>query len=139
MIEGFAARSMLDSERGMVLANWKHELAAQRLDRKWSRGLTERDFWCLVNHAVDRITLPSCEVFVGVHANDPETPVCWAAVRRIPVLLQHEIVFSYARESVRNDPELAVTLERALLSEIQQHRPLAVERRAYNPFLELRR
>lgn len=140
MIEGFAVRAASASEVGMVRANWKHELNAQRPERKWSRGLTDRDFWCLVNHALDRITLPECELYVGFHATDPEaTPLCWVAVRRIPALLTWEVVYLYARASVRADPELAVTLERELLSRVHAIHPLATERRPFNPFLELRK
>lgn len=139
MIEGFAVRRMLDSEAAMVLSNWKRELNELRNQRKWGRGLTDRDYWCLVNHVIDRITLPSCDVWVGIHVSDPETPVCWVAVRKIPALQMYELVYLYARRSLQEDPELAAMLEKMLLHEVNAVHTLAVERRPYNPFLELRR
>lgn len=130
---------METGEISMVLSNWKKELLEQRRAHGWSRGLEERDYWALVNHVLDRITLPLCTVFVGHHVNDEETPMCWVAVRRINGLQTHEVVYLYARKSVREDPELAASLERALLYEVSRVRPLADERRPFNPFLELRR
>jgi hypothetical protein len=120
-------------------ANWKKDLLDRRAERGWSRGLEDRDYWCLVNHVIDRITLPSCIVFVGCHEKDIDTPMCWAAVRRIPGLLAHEVVYLYARKSLWEEPELAASLERAVLSAIEALHPLVTERRPYNPFLELRR
>lgn len=124
-------REMAPSELPMVLSNWKKELRHERHRRGWGRGLEERDFWCLVNHVIDRITLPSSSIFVGCHEDEPETPCCWAARRG------EEILFLYARQSVGHDAELAATLERSLLS----HPLLAGSERirAFNPFLELRR
>lgn len=134
---GMVVRKMDASECAMCLSNWKKELWETRNRRGWSRMIQERDFWCLVNHALDRITLPSCEVFVGCHESDVETPICWVAVRRIVGLSTYEVVYLYARKSLREEPELAAGLERELLSKLD--RPIAVERRPYNAFLELRR
>ncbi len=144
-MQGLTVRDVLPAEIGMVCGNWKNELAEYRNDRNagpgrgWCRGLNERDFWCLVNRVVDRITVPSCEIFVGCHESDVDTPICWVAVRRIDGLMLFEVMYLYARKLVRKDPELAASLERALLSEVAKTRPLAVERRPFNPFLELRR
>lgn len=139
-MQGLKVRAMHESETAMVLSNWKKELFEHRRERGWSRNIEERDYWCLVNHVVDRITLPSCLVFIGCHTIDLETPICWVAARRIQGLQTHEVVYLYARKSVREDPELAASLERVLLHEVDvSGYPLAVERRPYNPFLELRR
>ena len=134
---GLTVRTMQERELPMVLSNWKKELL--EVQRGWKRSLEDRDFWCLVNHTIDRITLPSCTVYVGCHEAAPETPMCWVAVRRVKGLQIYEIVYLYARKSVRRDPELAASLERALLSTVEHYVPLAVERRPFNPFLELRR
>ncbi len=134
-----AVRSLRDSERNMCLANWKKDLSEARAWGSWGAGLGQRNYWCLINHVLDRITLPSCDVWVGCHTNDPETPICWVATRRIEGLQLHAIVYLYVRQQLRDDPELAITLERALLSEVETHHPLATERRPYNPFLELDR
>ena len=131
---------MEPSESAMVLSNWKKELWEQRRERGWSRGLEERDYWALVNHVLDKITLPACDVVMGCHFSDPETPMCWVAFRRVPGLHIREIVYLYARKSVRQDPALAAGLERQLLFEIEHTDILfAAERRPFNPFLELRR
>lgn len=123
----------------MVLANWKEDLYHSRIATRWGRELGARDFWCLANHVIDRITYPSCEIWIGCHVDEPETPICWVATRRIPALQQHAIVYLYARQQLREDPELAIMLERTLLYEVSQHRPLAAERRRFNPYLELDR
>lgn len=138
-MQGLTIRAMREAETSMVLSNWKKELFEHRGERGWSRNIEERDYWCLVNYVLDRITLPSCLVFVGHHLIDEETPMCWVAARRIKGLQTYEVVYLYARKSVRGDPELAASLERALLYEVSRICPLADERRPYNPFLELRR
>lgn len=135
----FFIRSPTPDEAKMVLANWKEDLYHSRIATRWGRDLAARNFWCLANHVVDRITFPSCEIWVGCHDNDPLTPICWAATRRIEGLQSHAIVYLYARQQLREDPELAITLERALLSEVAKRRPLAAERRRFNPYLELDR
>lgn len=132
-------RPMALAERNMVLSNWKEELREERLERRWGRGLTDRDYWCLINHVLDKITLPSCEVFVGVHVDTPETPVCWVSVRGIAGLSTYEVVYLYGRLQLRDDLELAASVERTLLYEVQRTHVLVNERRPFNPFLELRR
>ncbi len=136
---GLLVRRMAASEKAMVLSNWKKELLEESARRGWGRGLEVRDYWCLANHVLDRITLPSCEIWVGCHESELETPVCWVAIRKIAGLSVFEVVYLYARQSVRELPELAAGLELALLHEVEITRPLARERRSFNPFLELRR
>ena len=114
----------------MVLSNWKHELLGKRTTEGWGRGMTERDYYCLVNHVLDNVTLPSCEIFVGCHEDEPATPCCWVAVR------DSEILFMYARKRFAEDPELAASLERTLLARLPMK---AIKIRSFNPFLELRR
>lgn len=144
-MQGLKVRERTPDEFGMVCSNWKDELFEHRNDRNagpgrgWCRGLNERDFWCLVNHVIDRITVSSCKVFVGCHEKDPDTPICWVAIRRIEGLVLFEVMYLYARKLIREDPELAAGLERALLSEVNKIHPLAAERRSFNPFKELRR
>jgi len=57
-MQGLTIREMHESETAMVLSNWKKELFEQRGTRGWSRNIEERDYWCLVNHVPDLITLP---------------------------------------------------------------------------------
>jgi hypothetical protein len=137
MTIGLVVRPAAPTELEMVLSNWKQEIWKTRHIRGWCRGLQERDYWCLMNHVLDRITVPSCELFVGCHQNDLETPICWIAIRKIPALTTWTVVYLYARQSLRKEPELAASLERELLSSLDV--PIAVERRQFNAFLELRR
>ena len=137
-MQGLTVRRMLDTEQSMVLSNWKRELYEFRHIMNWGGGLKDRDFWRLINHVLDRFTLPSCEVFMGCHESDVETPLCWVALRRIPGLQVHEEVYLYARKSVRQDPELAAGLQRDVRGAIEaQGLSLAKERRPYNPYLEI--
>ncbi len=129
-------RPMATSEVPMVLGNWKAELRADARTRRWGRGLEERDFWCLVNHVLDRITLPACRVFVGCHEDEPDVPVCWVALRRPPGLSTWAVVYLYVRQGLREDVELCAGLERELIARID--RPILPDRRPFNPFLELR-
>lgn len=130
-------RLMANSEISMVLSDWKKELFRERKNRGWGKGLEDRDYWALINHVLDRITLPSCAIYIGVHEKEPSTPCCWAAVRSLPPHTgSFEILFLYARQSIGHDPELAAALERSLLEKL----PSGAERlRSFNPFLELRR
>lgn len=127
-------RPMAAHETAMVLAMWKADLRFQDKSdkRSWGNRLRNGEFWALVNHVVDRITLPSAAVYVGCHPDEPETPVCWAAVR------ENEVLHLYARESVRKDPELAAAMQRAFL-EIIESRVGPVSRATYDPFKELQR
>ncbi len=127
-------RTMQAGEIPMVLANWKANIRLQdKNDRRtWGRGLTPSEFWTLVDYAMTRITLPSSVVFVGCHESEPDTPLCWAAVR------ENRMLHIYARESVRSDPEFAAEMERAFVNSIEE-RVGRVERAGYNPFEELQR
>lgn len=123
-------RAMSASETSFVLSTWKKELRDHRGSFGWGKGLEERDFWALVNYVIDKITMPSCSVFVGCHEAEEDTPVCWVAVRK------SEVLFSYARRSVLKNPELAASLERELLARLPWP---AAKVKTFNPFLELRR
>lgn len=130
-------RRLTSSEHAWVLASWKAQLSYERKEERWGNGLDRQSFWDLVNYVVDRVSMPSCEVFVASSETEPTTPLCWVAIRKVPGLSTFDVVFSYARLEIRKDPELAATLERALLSEVQKERPLEPERRKFNPFREL--
>ena len=120
----------------MVLSNWKNTLNAKRKEHYGPHhALVERDFWFLANYVIERITLPSVEVFVGCHENEPETPCCWIAVRRTSED-SCEVLETYARQIIGRDPELAASLERELRSRLPYKR---MEARALNMFLELKR
>lgn len=129
-------RKMAPSETAMVLSNWKHAIRERRHEHYGPHhALVDRDFWCLANYVIDRITFPSCQVFVGCHEKEPETPCCWIAVRGSGED-GCEILEMYARRIVRDDPELAASLERELRSRLPYKR---VEQRNLNLFLELQR
>lgn len=102
-------RPMASSETSLVLAAWKHRLAERRYREPWGRGLDGESFWLLVNHVLDRITLPSCDVHMGCYETEPGTPLCWVALRGASVL------YADARHEILKDPPLAATLERELL------------------------
>lgn len=118
-------REMLPEEKPMVLSDWKKDL--KEADPPWGKNIPWEEWWALINHVVDRITLPSATVLMACHRNEPSVPLCWVAVRDGLFLHMH------ARTSIREDPELAVHLEKALLSHAQG-RP-----EPYNPFMELKR
>jgi hypothetical protein len=128
-------RLMEPSELVMVLANWKAELFDMREKRdehgrcphSWGR-LRAGDFWRLVNFVLEKITLPSCEVYVGVHRDNTETPMCWAAVRH------GELLFTYYRKGLNEDPELRGMLEELFLTVLPV---VAIHVRDFNPFREL--
>jgi hypothetical protein len=121
---------MEPGELVMVLANWKAELYEQKsTDREaaWAR-LRNGDFWRLVNYVLDTITMPSCVVYVGVHAWNPETPMCWAAVRN------GELLFTYYRKGLDKDAELLGMLQDVFLTILPV---VAIKFRDFNPFREL--
>jgi hypothetical protein len=122
----------------MVLAAWKQDLYEERFRRRWGSGLDGECFWLLVNHVIDRITLPSSDVLVGCSKTEPGTPLCWTVVRKIERYGTYAVLHSYARHEIRKDPALAATLERELMTEVTKQRPIASERRPFNPFHELR-
>lgn len=118
-------REMLSSERAMVLADWKKDLWDER--PSWGAGLQSPEWWALVNHVIDTITLPSCTVWMICHREDELVPLCWAAVRN------GKFVHMHASIGVRRDPELGAWLERLLVDETMAGYA------HFNPFLEMRR
>ncbi len=108
----------------MVLSDWKKELWDSRPD--WGRSLQSEEWWALVNHVIDSISLPSADVWMACHRNEARVPLCWVAVRDGAFLHMH------ARFSVAQEPELAARLERTL-TEHAQGRPAP-----FNPFMELK-
>lgn len=119
-------RPMLQSERAMVLSDWKRGLWDER--PSWGRALHSDEWWSLVNFVMDAITLPSCEVRMICHTDEGSVPLGWAAMRAGRVLRLH------AKASVQASPELAARLERKLLESVAS--PVA---ETFNPFMELRR
>ena len=117
-------REMLPEERSMVLSDWKKGLWDERPD--WGRALQSDEWWALVNHAIDCISLPTAKVWMVCHQREPNVPLCWVAVRDGSFLHMH------ARVSIRDEPELAARLERTLLDHAQG-RPAP-----FNPFRELK-
>lgn len=115
----------------MVLANWKSELLDRMQRDRTDWGVwKKRDFFRLVNFVVDRISVPTSRIFIGVHPDSVDTPMCWAATR------DGELVFSYVRPRAAKDRELS----RAMLDTFLVALPtVAVHVRDYNPFMELER
>lgn len=132
-------RPMRASETNLVLSAWKNQLFELRTRSRWGKGLEPDCFWALTNHVIDRITLPSSIILMGCHEDEIDTPLCWAAVRKLRGLSTYETLYTDARDKVLRDRALAATLERELLSEITKTRPMPGVRRAFNPFLELKR
>lgn len=139
MIEGIQiqARPMLEDERPFVLATWKKELNTYRLNTSWGAGLGAREYWKLANHILDKVTLPSCEVWMGCHPDDDHTPLCWLAIRRVPGRTEYAFLWSYGRRSLHKDPELAYMIEQTLLHEVRAKRPLLETRQPFSLFNEL--
>ncbi len=132
-------RKMNASETNIVLAGWKNRLYEQRFRSRWGRGLEEDYFWLLVNHVIDKITVPSSDVLVGCAETEPGTPICWVVLRKITGLSTFDVLYVDARREILKDPKLAAALERELLAEVTKQRPLASERRTFIPFQELKR
>jgi len=121
-------RPMLADERNMVLSDWKKDLWDARCS--WARGLLAEEWWALMNHVVDDIVLPKCDVLVGTHAETPDVALLWAATR------EGRVLHKRARFSIQKEPQLAAALERHL------HIRLAIDDFSVaelNPFAELRR
>lgn len=117
-------REMLPSERGLVLSDWKKDLWDDRPD--WGRALHSDEWWALMNHVLDTITLPSSTVWMACHRDEEIVPLCWLAERGGVVLHMH------ASASARKDTELAARLERSLTEHA-----CAIPG-AFNPFIELK-
>jgi hypothetical protein len=130
-------RPMREHERAMVLSDWKRDLAKPH-GRVWGKGLTTKEFWAIVDHVIERVTLPSSEVWVGCHQDDPSTPCCWAATRlSVPGLV---VLHAFVRRSMeREDPELAKAIKSEFFYRlVLQHRTELVHG-TFNPILELKR
>ncbi len=119
-------------EKDYVLSTWKQALKIS--PRKWRKELDDRNFWCLVNHAVDRITFPSSIILVGCHKDSPDVPVCWVAIRKLAGLSTYELVYYYVRLEA-----FTAEIYEELLSQISKDYLIAKEVCPYNPYLELRR
>ncbi len=118
-------RPMNPGERPLVLSAWKRDLADASW-RDWGAGLQPPEWWALVNHVVDRISLPTATVMMACHEDEPEVPLAWMAVRSLAILHQH------ARASVHDEPHLAARLYQELAT-----RTGALPHR-WNPFLEMK-
>jgi len=123
-------RGPTPDEIPMVLANWKQELLQERLRRGWGKGLREQDYWRLVNHVIDRITLPQSSVYIGAHPDNAGTPLMWMAVR------DGVMLYSYARRSITSDRPLAEKMESAMLAQLPV---VAIRIHDFDPFRELER
>lgn len=111
-------REAMDGEKNFILAGWKQDLVD--LQPAWGKALQPPEWWSLVNHVLNTITFPSCEVWVATHRDEPMVPLAWAAMR--------DGVTLHCRATVR-DPELAALLQRRL----QCSDP------TWNPFTEMKR
>jgi hypothetical protein len=98
---------MQASELNMVLSNWKRDLYV--CNAPWRSRMRGEDFWDLVNFVIDKLTVPSCQIFIAVHIDEPTVPIAWIATR------DRTAVYLYAVGSLRKDPELAAALQRELL------------------------
>lgn len=121
----------------MVLSDWKRDLAARPRERRWGRGLDTPEFWAIVDYVIERITLPSCEVWMGVAPADQDTPLCWAALRPFPDSV--DLLHAYVRRSIREDVELAATMERTFMFKLVVEMGRQLARPDFNPILELKR
>jgi hypothetical protein len=117
-------REMRPEEHGLVLSDWKRNLWDEHPD--WGRSLQSDEWWALVNHVLDTVTLPGCTVTMACHRDEESIPLAWLAARGTFILHMH------ATSNVRRDAELAARLERALLSHS------GGEVAPFNPFMELK-
>ncbi len=131
-------RKMATTETKMVLANWKGSMV-EAFRRSPVRKLREWEFWALANHVIDKITLPSCTVFVGCAPAELLTPLCWAAVRKRKNGEDYEVVYLYARNRVKADDALAASVQRELLANVSKALPITGEPVTFNLFKELAR
>jgi len=121
-------RPMLPSERNMVIANWKQDLANPGGTRAWGNGLTTPEFWAIVDHVIEKISYPSCEFTMVCHEYVRETPMAWAATR------DRQILHMYARTELRKDTELAAVVQKFMLESLRPREPVD-----FNPIMELKR
>lgn len=132
-------RKLAVHELTFVRATWKNDLGSGP-GRDWAAGLSSERFWLLVNHVIDKVTLPSCEVFVGCHPDSPDTPLCWVAIRRIEGLSTYAVVYLYARQRFMRHPDVAASMQSMLIHEVKQHRALlSGDAPPFDPFKELSR
>jgi hypothetical protein len=123
-------RRIAANEVAMVLSDWKKDIDDGRRETYGPlSGLVDRDFWSITNYVIDKITFPTSTIYIGVHPDAPDTPVCWAAVR------DSKLLHVRARRRVLKDPELAVVVQKELLSRL----PEPAEQVRLNLFMELRR
>lgn len=132
-------RPMRESETNLVLSAWKRQLFDTRGLTRWGRDLPTECFWALVNHTIDKITMPRAVVWVGCYEMEVATPLCWAVATENYAQGAHDLVYIDARTEILRDRPLAASLERELLSSLAKVLPSAIERRSYNPFMELKR
>lgn len=119
-------RTMRDSERSMVKSDWKRNLRDAK--PAWGRALQAEEWWALVNFVVDHISLPSCQVWMLCHQNEPSVALCWAALRDQGLIHMHA-----PEKMLTEEPELAAHLERELTARLD------AQPTDWNPFLELKR
>lgn len=132
-------RKMATSETSMVMTNWKRSLLEKmRKERRWGHGMREWEFWALANHVIDKISFPSCTIYVGCHPNEPAVPICWAAVRKREGA-GYEVAYLYARDRVLDDAELAAGVQTELLSEVRRLLPVIGPPIAFDLYKELTR
>jgi hypothetical protein len=120
-------REMLPEEQAMVCSDWKKDLRDE--GPAWGKALHGDEWWALVNFVINRVTVPTSVVLMVCHTNEPSVPLAWLATR------DRLILHTYARVSVREDPELAAFLERTL----REHSGAHTDALDFNPFLELKR
>jgi hypothetical protein len=120
-------REMACEEMPLVLSDWKKDLWDAR--PAWGRALRSEEWWALVNHVIDHVTLPSATVWMACHRNEPSVPLSWMAAR------DGKRLHAHARISIHQEPELAASLYKALI----EYTPKWDILDAFNPFLELKR
>jgi hypothetical protein len=119
------ARPMMETEKALVLKRWKLDLLHGRA--MWKRGMTPQELWTVLDTILEKVTLPSCAVFMAVHEAEQSTPIAWVVTR------SGNILHAGARESLLRDPEVAAAVQRFLEKETGAV-PVT-----YSPILELRR
>lgn len=119
---------MLASERSMILADWKRDLAnTPSRERGWGLRMTGYEMWCVLDYVIERLTLPNSEVYVAVHEKE-RVPLAWIALRGPRILHEH------AKGDLAGEPELAAAVARELWSKL----PRVVTRQLFNPLHELK-
>jgi len=134
-------RPLAQSEMSLVLAAWKKSLYEERFRERWGRFLDGECFWLLVNYVIECVTIPSSKLLVGCYETEPQTPLCWIAIRpnrRVPV--KHDVLYLDTRHEIRKDAPLAAALHLEFTSIIDRAHALMPEPRPhFNPFKELAR